>query len=259
MPSHKILHLTDCHLLAEAGRTMLGIDTFASFQSTLNHANQHHGPFDLLLLTGDLAQDPCAASYRRLKRSLDNLATPYLCLPGNHDAVDIMRAELAGCDDAYRLDHWRIISLNSQKADSPVGRLAESELTRLESLLRTEAEKPALLAMHHPCLSCGTPWLDPMQIENGEQLIRLLQGFPQVKLLLCGHIHQEFNQKLDHAMLLATPSTCFQFTPGALEFSLDNSTPGYRIVELFDNGDWRSQCERLEEGSFNLDFSAHGY
>lgn len=259
----KLLQLSDPHLLAEAGKTMLGIDTSLSLHNCLQHAIDNHGPFDLILLTGDLAQEPCAASYHRLRQLLENLGTPCLCLPGNHDALDIMHAELQGdtisCDQQHDLGNWRLIALNSQKPGSPVGRLLESELSMLEDLLTKYPDQPTVVTMHHPCVDCGTVWLDPMKIENGDRLLEMLERFPQVKLLLCGHIHQQFSKQLQHATLLAAPSTCFQFTPGALEFSLDKRAPGYRIVDLFADGHWDSQCERLAEGVFNLDFSAHGY
>lgn len=259
----KLLQISDPHLLAEPGRTMLGVDTSQSLQCCLEHAIAHHGPFDLILLSGDLAQDPSPATYRRLNQLLQTLATPCLCLPGNHDALEVMRAELHGdninCDQQRDLGNWRLIALNSQKPNSPVGRLAESEFMLLERQLTEQANRPTVVIMHHPCVDCGTPWLDPMKIENSDRLLATLKRFPQVKLLLCGHIHQEFAAPLQHATLLTAPSTCFQFTPGALEFSLDTLAPGYRIVELFEDGGWQSQCERIAEGLFSLDLSAHGY
>lgn len=263
MNSVRILQLTDLHLLEHPGQTLLGVDTDHTFQRCLEHAHSQYGPFDLMLLTGDLAQAPCAASYQRLKQLLQLYKTPCLCLPGNHDDAELMRTWLyddwINCAFQRLLGHWSLIALNSQKAHSPVGLLADSELLQLERTLSAYPNQPTLIAMHHPCVATGSSWLDTMQIENSEQLLNLISRHPQVKILNCGHIHQQFSYQIGDVALLAAPSTCFQFTPDSDEFSLDTASPGYRLLELFDDGQWRSSCHRIPEGLPTLDRNAHNY
>lgn len=263
MQSVKILQLTDLHILEHSAKTLLGVDTEYTFIQTIAHAFDHHGPFDLLLLTGDLAQDPCPASYLRLKQHLQRYTTPSLCLPGNHDAAVLMSEYLAGdgisCAAPQLLGNWSIVALNSAKPGSPVGLLAASELQMLEQTLSAHPLRPTLIALHHPCVASGASWLDTMQVENSAELIDLIAGFEQVKLVVCGHIHQEFASRFGHVDILATPSTCFQFTPNSDDFSLDTTSPGYRVIELFADGQWRSQCHRIQEGLPTLDRTAHDY
>lgn len=259
----KVLQLTDLHMLEFAGKTLLGVDTDHTFRLSIQHAYANHGPFDLMLLTGDLAQDPCSASYQRLKQHLQAYQTPCLCLPGNHDDFDVMQRFLQGdrlsCDSHKLLGNWAIIALNSQKVHSPVGLLANNELLMLEKMLSAYPNRPTLIAMHHPCVASGSPWLDTMQIENSAELIGLIERFKQVKIIACGHIHQEFSCQLGDVAVLATPSTCFQFTPNADDFSLDTNSPGYRVLELFADDQWRSHCHRIPEGLPTLDRTAHNY
>ena len=54
----------------------------------------------------------------------------------------------------------------------------------------------------------------------------------QIKLVICGHIHQEYSQPLGQAMLYTTPSTSVQFLPGATEFTTDSVDPGYRTIAI---------------------------
>jgi Icc protein len=262
MPALKILQLTDLHILPQAGDKMLGIDTEEYFQKTLAHAHAKHGQFDLILLTGDLGQDPTADSYRRICRHLQTYQTPCLCLPGNHDDLELMEAELhsdfVSCRKHLLLQNWQIIAINSQKRGSPVGLVSQEELAFLAQTLRTH-KMPALVAIHHHCVLSQSSWMDTMRIENGEELLALAESFPQVKAITCGHLHQELQTTHKHIALFATPASCFQFKPLATEFALDMLPPGYRIFELFDEGELQSSCYRLPISMHDLQTNVHGY
>lgn len=250
MTPFTVLQLSDLHILPNIGELMLGFDTFYYFERTLQHAYQFHGPFDLILLTGDLAQEPCESSYQRIANCLQAYQTPCVYLPGNHDDFGIMTkvfGKAMGCGQAIMLGCWQILCLNTQKPDSPAGRLDQRELIFLEQNLEMHPESPALIAMHHPCVASGAAWLDTMQIENSDALLAIVNRFTQIKALVCGHLHQELEQSIGSTTLYATPSTCFQFTPGAESFSLDTLSPGYRILELRDHGQLQSHCHRIPE------------
>jgi len=263
MAALNLLQLSDLHILAQPGHTMLGIDTEYYFRLTLHHAHTKYGPFDLILLTGDLAQDPFIDSYRRIAEDLQHYQTPCLCLPGNHDDFSAMQAvfqgDLISCSRHVLLPGWQIIALNSQKPDSPVGRLDNQELQFLEETLRAELNLPTLLVMHHPCVASDSPWLDTMKIENSDALIDMIQRFDNIKAIVCGHIHQELAAWTGKIPVYATPSTCFQFTPYSREFSIDDKPPGYRILNLNADGSLQTFCDRIPEALGTLDRNAHGY
>jgi Icc protein len=106
------------------------------------------------------------------------------------------------------------------------GRLGEAELKRLESCLADS--RPALVAVHHPPLALGTPWMDAIGLENGAQLLERLGRHPQARALLFGHAHCEFDAERGGLRLLGCPSTCLQFAMGTAELELDPRPPGYR-------------------------------
>ncbi len=56
-PPLRVLHITDTHLRATAGATLLGVDTAASLAAVLHRAFSEHAP-DAVLASGDLAHDP---------------------------------------------------------------------------------------------------------------------------------------------------------------------------------------------------------
>ena len=259
----KVLQITDLHVKPHLGDTMFGIDTEIFFQQTLQYAHQQHGPFDLMLLTGDLAQHPGADSYRRICRHLLNYETRCLCLPGNHDDFDLMQQYLnegmVNCDKSLLIGGWHIIALNSQKTGSPVGELTSNELAFLEKSLCANPGLPTLIAVHHHCLPSGSPWLDTMQIQNSTAFLELAKSFPQVKAITFGHIHQELYSTKNQISIFGTPASCFQFVPNSIEFSIADTPPGYRIINLHADGNLQSKCYRTPINMDHLDRNAHAY
>ena len=57
-----VLQITDLHIQPELHDTFLGINTEHYFNAILDLAFTKVKPIDLILVTGDLAQDPCSAS-----------------------------------------------------------------------------------------------------------------------------------------------------------------------------------------------------
>ena len=247
-----ILQLTDLHFLAESGQTMSGVDTELSFRQTLEYAQSEQGKADLILVTGDLAQDPCLSSYQRIVKELEKYKTRTVCLPGNHDDLALMQQLISdkqvNCEKHLKYKHWQVISLNSKKPGSQGGYLASDELDYLADILNKQADLNTLIAVHHHPVPTNSPWMDKMMIENGEALFSLLKNYPQVKAIICGHIHQELVTHKNNTMILGTPSTCFQFKPLCTEYTLDSRQPGYRILQLFPNGSIKSNVYRLPFG-----------
>ncbi|MBX2809216.1 MAG: 3',5'-cyclic-AMP phosphodiesterase, partial [Cellvibrionaceae bacterium] len=83
--------------------------------------------------------------------------------------------------------------------------------------------------------------------------------YTHVKLILWGHIHQEFDALHEGVRLLASPSTCIQFAPGKNEFTLDKTMPGYRWLELHDDGSISTHVERLPYKDYGIDYQSEGY
>ncbi len=258
-----ILQLSDLHILPTPEDKMLGINTEHYFHACLEQAFAAKQYFDLILLTGDLAQEPCPASYRRILTRIEAYKTPCICLPGNHDDYELMQQILntdsINCRKQVLLDNWQLISLNSQIPGNPGGRLPKGELAFLESCLTENPGHYALIAVHHHCLETKSPWMDTMIIENRRELLAIVGKYPQVKAITTGHIHQIMDVKTTALRVLGAPSTCFQFTPETLEFSVSDTAPGYRLIELYADGLIESEVVRLPEPLVGLQTDMHGY
>jgi Icc protein len=261
--SLKILHLTDCHLYADPSQCLLGLNTLETLDLVISHAQQRMGRPDLVLATGDLVHDASDAGYKRLRARLSQIGAPAYCLPGNHDIPDKM-ARLLNQDNVHYVPHvqindWSLIFLDSTVPGETGGTLSERELALLEEKISSHREMNTLICLHHQPISIGSQWIDQIGLSNSEPLLQRLQGQDQIKGMIWGHIHQEFESRHENIRLMGTPSTCVQFIPEQDEFGIDVRPPGYRWLNLLPNGEIHSQVELLAEMPTGLDLASMGY
>ncbi|MFW5444156.1 MAG: 3',5'-cyclic-AMP phosphodiesterase [Methylococcaceae bacterium] len=252
-----ILQITDLHILAEPGKTMAGVDTELYFSRVLQYAQKRHSSADLMLVTGDLVQNPSQQSYQRIYTELKKYQTRTLCLPGNHDDLTLMQQIINGkqinCNKNFKFKHWQIICLNSKKTGSQGGLLAADELIYLQNTLDKTPDLNTLIAVHHHPLPTHSAWMDTMMIENSDELFSILKQYSQVKAITCGHIHQELNTKKDNKLILGMPSTCFQFKPNCTDYTIDKLKPAYRTFSLHADGKINTQVHRVPFEIFNIE------
>jgi Icc protein len=139
------------------------------------------------------------------------------------------------------------------------GRLENNELLLLEKCLNEYPNHHALIAVHHHCLPTESAWMDTMIIENNQVFFKIVKRYPQVRVITTGHIHQLMETMVDSIHILGTPSTCFQFRPKSGKFGMDNTAPGFRVLELFDDGRVESDITRLDKPLSGLQNNTKGY
>lgn len=260
----RILQITDTHLFADKCETLLGINTWDTYQAVIAAIQAQRRAFDLIVATGDLAQDQSALAYRHFAHGVAALRTPCVWLPGNHDFQPFMFSALqdAGISSVKRVfagDRWQIILLDSQVFGVPHGELSEYQCQWLETALAQAPERNTLLLLHHHPLAVGCRWLDQHSLRNAPDLDCILRRWPRVSTLLCGHIHQEVDVDWNGRRLLATPSTCIQFKPHCTNFTLDTVGPGWRWLTLQPDGSVETEVCRLASGAFSPDTTSEGY
>ena len=263
MADLSLLQITDLHILPGSDETFLGIDTEHYFLAVLELALAENTRFDLILITGDLAQHPDSASYQRILSRLAAANTPCICLPGNHDDYELMQqifnTDQINCRKQLLLGNWQLICLNSQIPGAPGGRLSKQELLFLDDCLNTHPDRHALIAVHHHCLATNSAWMDTMMIENSRDLWAIINHTPQIKAVTTGHIHQVMDRTVGAVRVLGSPSTCFQFKPESKGFGLDTAAPGYRRINLSADGRIESAVTRLSEPLSGLQLDTPGY
>jgi len=241
----RLVHLTDLHLYADAGRCLKTINPRASLAAVLAAARQALAEADALILGGDLAQDASPEAYAALKAMLDGFRLPVLVTPGNHDDPDLLARAFASPPGHLDLDGWRLIALNTHVDGEDGGRLSHAELARLERRLAEADGRHALICLHHPPVPLGSAWMDAIGLAEAPAFWSTIERHGRVRGVLFGHAHQTFEGRRGNIRLLGTPSTCIQFKPNEPRFRLDDRPPGYRRLSLRDDGGIDSEVVRI--------------
>ena len=258
----RIVQVTDTHLEQQTGGTLLGMDTDASLGHVLDLVRSAARKPHLLLATGDIANHASAEAYGRARDAFDTLGVPWAWLPGNHDEFDPMQRVLgrgAAMVRAVRTPHWQVLLLDSTVPGQVGGRLGAEELALLGQLLDEAPALHALVCLHHQPVPIGCAWLDEQMVADDEAFFAVLLRHPQVRLVLWGHVHQEFAGERDGIALRATPSSCIQFAPASAGFRVDEQSPGLRWLELAPDGSFGTQVARVQDVSFSFDRDSAGY
>ncbi len=183
-------------------------------------------------------------------------------LPGNHDRLPAMEQNLTSgvmsAQKSFQAGGWHFLLLNSQLEGCVHGYLSSDTLDWLDHQLQTVGPMPTVIGLHHPPFLVGSDWLDSSTLQNPDDLFSVLDRHPQVKLVLFGHVHQEFSLSRRGVQFLGSPSTCIQFEPQSSDFSLDRASPGFRILHLYPDESWWTTVERVSYRS-TLDLAATGY
>jgi Icc protein len=252
----RLLQVTDPHLFGDESRTIYGVKTAESLRKVLAEAFAPGTPRPAaILVTGDIADDHGAAAYDNFRRALRPYGLPVFCLPGNHDEPDLMAGLMTGLADGDGFQYggtaefgaWGAVFIDTHVHGRPEGRVEPEELSRLESALQALGDRPILVCLHHPPLPVGSAWLDGVGLRNASEFLAIVERYPTVRAVLGGHVHQAFERQHGHALVLATPSTCAQFTPLTEHCVMDLKPPGYRWLELLPDGSLRTEVRWLQD------------
>ncbi len=242
-----LIQFSDTHLFASPDEVQYGWRTQASFSAVLDDIRTQQP--DALLASGDLVHDESAIGYSRLAAALHKLQVPVCYLPGNHDDPQSLQTAFAPLGESAParivLGGWQILLLDDHLPGEDAGRVPQEQLDQLAYWLVRHRE-PALIAVHHPPVPVGSRWLDATRLRNGPTLLQLAAMHPQVRGIVCGHIHQELDMSVNGVRILAAPSTGRQFLPHSDAFAEDSEAlPGYRCIWLYPSGRLRTQVVRV--------------
>jgi 3',5'-cyclic AMP phosphodiesterase CpdA len=193
-----------------------------------------------VLVSGDLADDGAAATYRRVLELLEPLAIPLFVLAGNHDDRATMRREYglpgSGADPiryAAAVGELRLVACDTVVPGSDGGSLDAEHRDWLAAELALEPDWPTVVAMHHPPILTGLDTLDEIGLPEPDRagLAELLAANPQVVRVLCGHVHRATFGTLGGCGVVICPSTHAQakLEIGMTEFALSDEPPGFAL------------------------------
>lgn len=240
----KIIQITDTHLFSSPDTPLSWIDGLEIYsntqlEKTIRHIKKQETDADHIIFTGDIAEEMKPKTYKLFKSMIRDIDIPISILPGNHDENASFYIELnkntirTNCNIQY--PHWQILMIDSSLCSEPYGYLSNHQFQNIQKRLE-HSSKNTLIALHHHPLETKSRWIDKHMLKNGDQFISLIKQYSHVKGVIFGHIHQAFDHTLHHIRFLGCPSTCVQFTPNLNTMKFDHHKPGYRTIELHDNG-----------------------
>jgi len=260
--AHTLVQITDPHLHSHAEGTLLGMNTERSLKLILERVQAEVTDIDLIIATGDIAQDSSLQAYKNFLSFMTVFSAPMRWIPGNHDNREHMATACAHLDHAEAivdLGEWVVVLLDSTVSKRVYGTLADDQLAILEQALIQYADRHVLVTFHHHPVSLHSRWIDQIGVRNSDQLKTLLDQHSCVRAVVCGHVHQASDQVVDGVRYLSTPSTCVQFQPLSQDFGIDPLGPGYRKLVLNPDGTIDTTISRIDGVDFEIDFSQTGY
>lgn len=195
-----IAQITDTHLKAGRKLAYRRVDTASALEACVRHLQELPQAPDVVLVSGDLGDLGSVAEYELFREITAPLTMPLYVIPGNHDDRAAMRAAFADYaylhqDETflhYAIDDWpvRLVGLDSTVPRAPGGDMCRDRLAWLSRTLAAAPSQPTLLFMHHPPFLTGIGHMDRQNCANAAAFGAVVQAHPQVRLLLCGHVHR---------------------------------------------------------------------
>lgn len=245
----RFIQLSDTHLFDSPDGELYGVNTAQSLATVIASIRHSQERIDAVLVTGDLTHDGGTPAFRRVAQQLSELNAPVYLLPGNHDNLALfscaLKREGFQTCGSFVQGAWHTVLLNCAVPGAVHGHLRSMELARLETALTENPGRHTLVCLHQHPVPVGSAWLDRSMLDNADALFEVLDRHPQVRGVLWGHVHQNFDQRRNGVRLLACPSICTQFMPDCAKFTLDPKAPGWRWLKLRADGSIETGIEYL--------------
>jgi 3',5'-cyclic AMP phosphodiesterase CpdA len=208
-----LAQISDPHVRADDGGAAAG-----QLRRALAQAREYRA--DVVLLTGDLANDERADEYDALAEVLANFPAPLFMIPGNHD--DRARIRAAFRDHAYlpaagqlsfTVEQFpvRIVAVDQIVPGETHGMLTPEHAEWLDIALSRVRDKPTVVALHHPPFLTHDLLFDTIGLLDADRFARVIARHPQVKRVICGHHHRVAVGQVAHAPVIVAPSTSWTY------------------------------------------------
>ena len=258
-----VLQISDCHLFADKSKSLLGVNTYDSFCAVIDEIKSQNFNYDFIAFTGDISQDYSVKSYEHFAEIIKVLNKPVFFLPGNHDDGPLMYRifENLGVNIAKNVitPKWQFIFLNSEVYAVPHGWIERRQLDYAAFCGRRSPDQHVAILVHHMPHLVQSAWLDTQTMHNLDEFNTYIHRIPNVRAVITGHIHQEFDVTERGIRYIATPSTSIQFTPKSNDFALDSVGPGWRYLSFNPDGSIDTKVYRLKNNPFVPDTDVCGY
>lgn len=214
--------MSERFLLAQISDTHVRADDDGAaarqLKKALNQAREYRA--DAILLTGDLVNDERADEYAVLAEVIADPPAPLFLMPGNHDSRALMRSTFPTHTYLPRdgflsfvLDQFplRIVAVDQIVPGETHGLLTEAQAQWLDRSLAAGADKPTIVALHHPPFPTHDLLFDKIGLHDGGLFASVIARHPQVLRVICGHHHRTVIGQSGHAPVIVAPSSSWTY------------------------------------------------
>ncbi len=207
---------------------------------------------EFILATGDIVSNQSRDAVFAARDLMDSLGFPYYPMGGNHDFVgrdsrswfiEAYHAQLPAPRPWYSFDHnelhFCVLDAWWQWSDGTLSEISEATIATtqyknllgafwalpphmfewLEQDLSANRDKKTIVSCHYPAIPIPERMRRPDMndggyLQNGAELVELLDGHPQVKALFCGHVHMHYIERVrnvTHVITAALPEYPTEF------------------------------------------------
>jgi len=212
-----VAQITDLHVAPDGSFMRQFVDSNEMLARAVAYLNTMTPRPDVVLATGDLTDHGTAEEYGLLRDILGALEVPLFLVPGNHDEVDVLRAEYGTLEYArdsfdFVVDEYpvRLVALDTTVAGRHDGEVDGAQLARLDATLAAAPDRPTMVFLHHPPFETGVWWMDCIGLTGARELEAVVRGHPQVRLVVAGHVHRPVTSTWGTTIVSTAPSTCHQ-------------------------------------------------
>lgn len=210
-----IAQISDTHILAGSPEQAAGAARAEALRRCVADINRQG--VDAVIHTGDTVHHGTAEEYAHLGEILAGLEAPLFLIPGNRDRREGLRGafgHISYLPGNGEFLHYvvedspvRLVALDSVDAGERKGAFCARRLAWLEETLAREPDRPTILFIHHPPFDIPVHFVGGYRRpKDAEDLAAVVKRHPQVRQLLCGHVHFQHRQPWGGTTATTMPS-----------------------------------------------------
>jgi 3',5'-cyclic AMP phosphodiesterase CpdA len=245
-----LVQLSDPHIKLPGARAYGRVDTAQFLRQAVQAVLRLKQPPHAVVVTGDLTDFGRADEYAHLRELLQPIGCPLYLLPGNHDEREGLRAafpehgylrnETPFIQYAVDLGGLRLVAVDTVVPYASHGEVCAERIDQLAHLLAQDTATPTIVAMHHPPFRTLIGHMDDIGLRNPAALEAVVARHPQVRRVICGHLHRPIQALWANTLAMTAPSTAHQVCLDLADDAPSAFTmepPGFLVHAWTDTGD----------------------
>jgi 3',5'-cyclic AMP phosphodiesterase CpdA len=189
---------------------------------------------DVTIITGDVTDYGLKAEFEGVKKYLDQLKSPYLIVPGNHDAryEGYKKFEEIFPDGRFftkEIKGYLFIGLDSSEPDIDEGHIGRGHLKWL--IEKLSSGKRAIIFLHHHLVPIPNTGRERNVLVDAGEVLKIIDSF-DVPLILNGHKHVPWIWKLNDIIISTAGTVSCERTGVEQSFSIVDINEEIAITKI---------------------------